>query len=265
MVGGPGRRFSGIASTFHSEEVLVTTLRSFRLAFDVRGVLRDAAFNCEADIFLRNYGVERAAHIAEFAPYEPSSVFLAVLDEIGDPVSVMRLIVPSEVGLKTLHETAGAPWHLDGPRVARAAGLDLTTTWDVATLGVPLGIGRHRFAVTAALYHGLVVAARENGVRSLVMNLDERVRTILTVTGLITNALPGAGPLPFCGSSASTPVYGHCAPMLAMQRRANPDAYRLIAHGVGLDGVSVPPSSAFVLNRQPVEPADERVALPVSA
>ncbi|MCU1656427.1 MAG: hypothetical protein JWO57_1083 [Pseudonocardiales bacterium] len=220
--------------------------RSFELVFQPTGLLRQAAFMCEARVFDETYGVALPEHIVEFAPYEDASAFIAVVDDRHDVVAAMRLITPSPVGLKTIHESCGEPWHLDGPRAARAVGMDMTTTWDIATLGVPRGIGRHRFAVTAALYHGLVIVARENNVRSIVMNVDERVRTVLNMTGLVTNALPGAKPGPFCGSPASTPVYAHCAQMLDTQRRINPDGYRLIAQGIGLDAVSVPSAANFV-------------------
>jgi hypothetical protein len=101
--------------------------------------------------------------------------------------------------------------------------------------------------VTTALYHALAIAVRRNGVRSLLMTVDERVRRILEVLGIAGNALPGAQPLPFCGSPASTPVYGHCAEMWLWQRRVNPEAHRMIALGVGLD-VTVPASSTFLLS-----------------
>jgi hypothetical protein len=79
------------------------------------------------------------------------------------------------------------------------------------------------------------------------MTVDERVRAILSVMGLTTFALPGAKPGPFCGSPASTPVWAHCAQMLDGQRRNNPEAYRLIAQGIGLDGISVPTADQFAL------------------
>ncbi|HEY2044676.1 MAG TPA: hypothetical protein VGH11_18525 [Jatrophihabitans sp.] len=221
--------------------------------FEPSGSIRQSVFEREAEIFLHSYGVSGDDHIAEFAPYESASTFVAVLDDLDDVLGVMRIIKPGPAGLKTINESCGQPWNIDGPRAARAVGLEESSTWDVATVGVPRGAGRHRFAVTAALYHGLVLSARQNGVRSLVMTLDERVRTILTATGLITTAFPGARPGPFCGSKASTPVFGHCDAMLDAQRRLNPDAYRLIVQGVGLDAISVPARQSFILGRSDAE------------
>jgi len=221
----------------------------FRLVFQPSEELRATVFEREAQIFDATYGVPYDEHVLEFAPYESASVFLAVLDSQDDVAGVMRLILPGPAGLKTLNEAAGQPWCIDAMRAARAVGVDPERTWDVATLGVTKGIGRYRFAVTAALYHGLSVAARRNDVRSLLMTVDDRVRSILQVAGLFTTALPGAKSAPFCGSPASTPVYGHCADMFDTQRRVNPDGYRLIVQGVGLDEVSIPPLDQFDIAR----------------
>jgi hypothetical protein len=223
------------------------TMSLYRLVFQPSEEIRAKAFACEAEIFAANYGVTYDHHVEEFAPYESASTFLVVLDRADAVAGVMRLITPGPAGLKTLTEAGGEPWCIDGPRAAAAVGVDPAHTWDVATLGVPKGIGRHRFAVTAALYHGLAIAARRNRVRSLLMTVDERVRSILQVGGLFTTALPGATPGPFCGSPASTPVYGHCAQMLSTQRRVNPAAYHLITQGVGLDEIAIPPSTHFEL------------------
>jgi hypothetical protein len=169
--------------------------------------------------------------------------------------ATMRLIFPGPAGLKTLVDASNSPWRLDALRTAAAVGVDPQRTWDVGTLATAPGLGRHRFAVTAALYHGLTVAAGRNRVRSLLMTVDERVRGILQTFGLFTSALPGAKPLPFEGSPASTPVYGHCAQMLDTQRRVNPEAYRLVTQGVGLEGVRIPPAAEFERSRELVPTA----------
>lgn len=220
----------------------------YRLIFQPGPDLRAAAFAHEAAVFGSVYSVPYDFHVAEFAPYEAQSAFLVVVDKDERVRGTMRLVTPGPAGLKTIVEAARSPWFLDADRSARAVGLDLRTTWDVATLAVGNGLGRDRLVVTAALYHGLTVAARRNRVSSLLMTVDERVRGILqTYFGLYTTALPGATPQPFEGSPASTPVYGHCAAMLATQRRQNPEAYRLLTLGIGLDGITVPSDEHFDL------------------
>jgi hypothetical protein len=226
----------------------VASAAPFRLIFQPDTELRDAAFALEADTFDRTYGVPLEFHINEFAPYEDQSAFLIVTDSEYRVRAAMRLVTPGPAGLKTLVEAAQSPWFLDAYRSATVVGIDPARTWDVATLAVGRGLGKSRFVVTAALYHGLTIAARRNRVGSLLMTVDERVRGILqTYFGLYTSPLPGATPKPFEGSPASTPVWGHCAQMLDVQRRRNPEAYRLITRGVGLDGVSIPADEHFDL------------------
>jgi hypothetical protein len=226
----------------------VATAAPFRLLFQPRAELRDAAFALEAQTFDRTYGVPFDFHVDEFAPYEAQSAFLIVVDAEERVRASMRLVTPGPAGLKTLVEAARSPWYLDAARSAEVVGIDPSRTWDVATLAVGRGLGKARFVVTAALYHGLTIAARRNRVTSLLMTVDERVRGILqTYFGLYTSPLPGATAKPFEGSPASTPVWGHCAQMLDVQRRRNPEAYRLITRGVGLDGVGIPADEHFDL------------------
>jgi hypothetical protein len=220
--------------------------RPFRLRFEPDPVLNEAAFRCEADAFRVHYNVSYSAHVAEFAPYRDYSSFLAVYDHHDRAVGVLRLIRPNPLGLKTLAEVAGPPWSVDALAAAEAVGLDPLTTWDVATLAVPRA-SSNRPAIVAALYHGLVRVAEHNDVRSLVMNLDIRVRSVLAMMGLLADPIPGVRPMPFCGSQASQPTYAHRDQMLDTQRRVNPEAYRLITEGSGLDDVQVPPGAEFVV------------------
>lgn len=239
-----------------------------RLVFDVQGSLLDAARACEADVFLAWYGNTAEQLDEEYGGYARSSVFIALADDAGGVAGACRLIVPGPAGLKTLHDMGGEPWHLDGPRSARAAGLDLESTWDVATLGVRDGAGAGGVMAAAALYHGLILATRVNQVSSLVSILDERVRTLLRSVGVITHPLPGATTAPYLGSKASTPVYGKMAHALDTWRRIAPDAFKLIAQGNGLHGVRVPDPAAFVLGDRVIdltEPTSTPTPAPSSA
>jgi hypothetical protein len=231
----------------------------FQLLFQPEPELRTAAFAHEAKVFETTYRVPYDFHVAEFAPYEDQSAFLVVVDEEQQVRATMRLVTPGPVGLKTLVEAARDPWFIDAGRSAAVVGIDPERTWDVATLAVGRGLGRHRLAVTAALYHGLTIAALQNRVASLLMTVDERVRGILQqYFGLYTTALPGATPKPFEGSPASTPVFGHCAQMLDQQRRLSPEAYRLITQGIGLEAVAIPAAEHFdMLERALVETVPE--------
>lgn len=222
------------------------------LHFDVQDDLLASARECEAEVFLRWYGNTRSELEDEYGPYEDSSVFMAVADTSGEVVATMRLLVPGgRAGLKTLNDVGRAPWGIDGSRAAAVAGLDLTSTIEIATISsrrksTPQGL-RHSFT----LYRGLMLAARANNFSALVAVLDDRVRRLLDTVGLVTLPLPGTGPAPYLGSDASTPVYAHGPQLLDNQRRVSPEAFALVTQGIGLDGIGVPPQGAFQLRRGP--------------
>lgn len=220
---------------------------ALRLEFNVHGTLRRAAEACEADVFLNWYGNTTQQLRDEYGPYDDASVFVAVYDQYDTAVGAMRLIRPVLGRLKTTDDIAGPPWSVDGARSLRAAGFDVATAWDVATVGVRAGREGPNLMIAAALYHAIFMAYRANGFRALVAILDEHVRTLLATIGLPFHVLPGTRTTSYLGSPASTPVYAGCANLVDGQRRANPDAYRLVMDGVGLDGISLPPLEAYVL------------------
>jgi hypothetical protein len=216
--------------------------------FDVSGALLESARECEAEVFLRWFGNTREQLADEYGPYEDSSVFLAIADERDEVLGAVRLLVPGgRAGLKTLTDIGREPWGVDGARVAGAAGIDLGSTWEVATLGVRGGRTANRLQLSLALYHGLMTVAQVNRMSSFVAVLDERVRRLLGSVGILTHPLPGTATSSYLGSAASTPVYAHFAPMLDNQRREFPDAHRLVTIGTGLDGIALPGREAFRL------------------
>ena len=234
------------------------------LRFNPEADLLAAARDCEAEVFLRAYGNTRQQLEDEYGPYEQASVFIALADDSGDVLGACRLIRPTEQGLKTLDDAARPPWSLDVARSVRAARLDVTRTWDVATLGCRRGLKGPGRLASAALFHGLVMAVRANEVRSAVMIIDERVRSRLASAGMTGHTLPGARPARYLGSAASTPVYRHCDEAFDQQRITNPEAHRLYTQGVGLDGIRVPPLAEFrFVERSTV--ASVTVAHPVGA
>jgi hypothetical protein len=223
------------------------TATPLRLKFNPTGAALAAARACEAETFLATYGNTTADFDVEYGPYEAASTFLTLTKADGDVVAACRLITPSPAGLKTINDAARPPWLVDGVRSARAAGIDLARTWDVATIAVRPDAGLSRLFAAAALYHGIALAARVNRIQTIVMIMDERARRLLTGTGVLTQPLPGAHAGPYLGSVASTPLYGNMAQMADLQRQVNPEAHRLIGQGIGLDGVSVPELTAFEL------------------
>ena len=217
------------------------------LHFNVRGDLLEAARQCEEDVFLQAFGNTRAQLEEEYGPYNDQSVFVAVADDSGHVLGSCRLITPGPAGLKTLNDVSREPWGVNGLRSAAAASVDPAKTWDVGTLGVRKDVRGGKMAISMALYHALVIATRVNEVSSITAILDEQARRVLGMAEFVMPALPGTRAGEYLGSPSSTPVYGHPAAMIDAQRRMNPDAYRLMSLGIGLDGISVPEESAFVL------------------
>lgn len=210
-----------------------------RLAFGVRGPLRDAAVECEADVFGHWYGNTQAQLAGEYAEFETETEFLAVLDDEDRAVASARIIVSRTGHLKTFEDVQRPPWSLDLDDVVRRTDIDVTSCWDIATLGVRPELRAKGLFAAAALYHGLIAATRVNRARSVVAILDDRVRSVLGSVSLDMRPIPGAGSADYLGSARSTPVFGHCADMVDRQRRTNPEAHRFVTEGIGLDVVSL--------------------------
>lgn len=221
--------------------------RQYRLSFCPEGDVLAGARACEAEVFLRTYGNTEADFAAEYSAYDHASRFIALTDGHGYVVGACRIILPSPVGLKTVNDVRRAPWSVDGSRAVRVAGADVAHAWDVATVAVRPQ-GNTTPLASAALYHGLVMATRANGVRWITMMLDERARRLLAMAGFVPRPIPGTGPAPYLGSPATTPLVGDVAAMIDAQRRQNPDAYRLMSLGAGLTDIDVPPLSHWIVS-----------------
>jgi hypothetical protein len=237
------------------------------LHFDVRGDLLDAARACEEEVFLQAFGNTRDQLEDEYGPYNDQSVFVAVADDSGEVYGSARLITPGPAGIKTINDLSREPWQVDGLRSARAAQIDLDSTWDLATCGVRREYRRQGLMVAMAMYHAFMKSTRVNEVQTATSMLDEYAYRVLTANGFRFNTLPGARPAPYLGSPKSTPVYGHWADIADAQRRLNPEAYRMITMGIGFDGVALPAESDWVLRPQlaPVAATERRDVAVVAA
>lgn len=209
-----------------------------RFVLDPVGDELVAALDCEADVFMQTYGNTVDQLADEYGPYADATGFMTLLDENCRALATTRFIVPGPTGLKTLNDTRRPPWNVDGLRSARAAGIDPSRTWDIATVAVRR-TSRGSLAA-AALYHGVAAAANANNIDSIVMIVDARARRLFSASGMQTRALPGTTEGEYLGSLRSTPVWADLREMFDRQRQTNPDAYRLIYQGIGLDGITLP-------------------------
>jgi len=237
-----------------------------RLCFDPEPGVLAAARECEADVFLDAYGNTVQELDAEYSAYDDHSHFLAVADTDDQVLAAARLIFPSQAGLKSLNDTAREPWHIDGDRSARLAGIDPDRAMDVATISVRRGVKGPGLLAAIALYRGIVLVTRMNRLDWIVMIMDLRARRLLHSVGLQTQVLPGTAPASYLGSASSVPVWAKMSAMLDGQRTISPDGFRMVAQGVGLDGISVGPDSEFLAIPHYFEPsAVELVGLAESA
>jgi hypothetical protein len=209
-----------------------------RLVLDPTGDELTAALNCEAEVFKQTYGNTLEQLAEEYGPYAEATGLMTLLDEGCRALATTRFIAPGPAGLKTLNDTRCAPWNVDGVRSALAAGIDPSRTWDIATIAVRRS-SRGGLAA-AAMYHGIATAAHANDIDSIVMIMDARARRLLSASGMQTRALPGTTEGEYLGSAKSTPVWADLREMFDLQRQINPEAYRLIYQGIGLDGISLP-------------------------
>jgi hypothetical protein len=210
-----------------------------RFVLDPVGDELAAALRCEADVFLETYGNTAAEMDREYGPYLDQTGFMTVLAQDGEAVATARFIGPGPAGHKSLNDTSRPPWGIDGQRSARSAGVDLDKTWDIATVAVRPGHGRGGLCA-AALYHGIVAAAFANDIEYVVMIMDSHARRLLSGLGMQTQVLPATSTGEYLGSESSTPLWANLHRMFERQRQDDPDAYRLIFQGVGLDGIELP-------------------------
>ncbi len=225
---------------------LVTAV-PLRLSFHPDADVDPDVLVCEFEVLNHWYGDTRDLLDEAYGPYQDQTCFLTLHHATDGVVGFCRLILPGPLPLKTIVDIDRPPWNVDGHRAAAAAGVDVSRTWDIATLGMRHQILGAGSVAAAALYHGLILATRANEIPWLTAIIDRRVRSLLSSIGLPLQALPGTQAESYMGSPACAPVYTHLPSILDAQRRNDPDAYRLVSLGSGLDGVAVPALADFTI------------------
>src|SRR4051812_47101799 len=153
-----------------------------------------ALLACEADVLGERYGDTAESLEQAYGGYGDGTVWLSVRDDEDRVLGWGRLIVPGPVPPKTLVDFARDPWNLDAGLAAGKVGLDPNSCMDIATIGARSDLGGDGARVAAALYHGIVMSTRVNGIDWVVAILHVLVRRVLASAGLVMHALPGASP-----------------------------------------------------------------------
>jgi hypothetical protein len=204
------------------------------------------ALSVERRVFLEAFGNTPEMLASEYEAYDASSVFLCVLDHRRNvPAGMMRILVPSLAGLKSLNDIKPI-WGLDHTEVFARAGLvyDEPGTWDIATLAVApdyRGVAQAGL-VSIALYQTLSMAAQRCGIRQMVAILHEPVLKLLQRK--FRGPFVVLGDLPareYLGSPASLAVIGDMDEWLHHLAEADPILYEIMHDGEGMEPAIRPP------------------------
>lgn len=194
----------------------------------------------EQVVFLEAFGNTPDVLAAEYGPYESASVFICVIDHRrGLPAGVMRVLMPSPAGLKSLEDIDPVWGEPASALIERTrVGIDPSRTWDIATLAIA---GDYRAKATAGLvsmglYQTLTLAAFLCGTEWFVAILDMPVFRILRwKLHMIFAGYKSVAPRPYLGSAASIPAW---CDVLAAERRlaaTDPELHSILVKGIGLE------------------------------
>lgn len=199
----------------------------------------------ERTVFLEAFGNTPELLEKEYGRYEPTSVFLCVVDHRHRRAAgAVRLILPAPggPGLKTLNDLEPVFGERAGTLLSHAGvAPPPDATWDVATLAV---MPEYRGAAAAglvslALYQSGVRAARHVGVDWMVAILDAVVHRMQRFA-FHAPFVPFAPPRPYLGSPASYPVYLHVSEWGRRIEVADPSMYDVMFHARGIEAAVRP-------------------------
>lgn len=194
----------------------------------------------ERTVFGEFFGNSPELLAEEYGRYDGASLFLCVVDHRRRvPAGVMRVIVPSDAGLKSLHDIESA-WNQPLDEVLERTGLDLTDdgVWDVATLAVDRDYRGEatRGLVSMALYQGLATTAVRAGIGWFVTILDLVVLDLIQT--LVTDPFrhyAGVEPMSYLDSPMSVPVWCDIDDWTRRFAAADPALFDTVCRGSGLE------------------------------
>jgi len=181
----------------------------------------------------------------EYAPYEDATLFLCVLDHRrGLPAGMIRLVLPSPAGFKSLHDLESG-WEVkpDAAFVRTGIAPDPDEVLDVVTVAVDAEYrGRASDGmISLALYQAVVQTARTRRLRWLVTILDLVVLDLINgLTSAPFRRYRGVEPRSYLDSPASLPVYCDLAEYLERLAAADASMYGILRDAVGLEAAVRP-------------------------
>lgn len=199
----------------------------------------------ERVVFQEYFGNSPELMAAEYAAYEPASVFFCVVDHRRRlPAGVMRVIRPGERGFKSLHDMErGWERSLDDVLARTRLSLDPDRVWDVATLAVDAEYrgDKTNGLISLALYQALATAALRAGVGWWVTILDVVVLDLLqTQTQRPFSYFHGVAPKRYLDSPSSVPVWCDIPKWERRLGALDPAMHEIICQGRGLEAAVTP-------------------------
>lgn len=220
----------------------------------------ELARHVERTVFEETFGNPRELLDEEYGPYEASTVFYCVIDQRRRlPAGMMRIILPSEQGLKTfqvIEDVWGAS--RDDVMARSDTTWDLTRTWDVTTLAVaPEYRGKSTDGlISLGLYQTLVRSALAGDAQILVTILDMKpLDLIQTFTHIAFHGFAGVEPMSYLDSPLSIPMYVEFDEWIPRVLTDAPDTHNLLINGIGIEAAMRPPAWAPLMRALGREPA----------
>lgn len=178
----------------------------------------------EAQIFIEAGYVESAEELAEdYADYKEASHFV-VVEKDGNIMGVLRIIDNTSKGLKTLNDAHGGGLTITPEGWEMIEQTDPTKIAEIGTIGVDKpyrGIGSGRALVK--LYGAIIAHCEENGVDTLVANMDEDYYQTFKL--MFEDTIKEVGPLVEYMGSPVVPLYMKPFDMLDHLRVNHPSFY----------------------------------------
>jgi hypothetical protein len=205
----------------------------------------------EHEVFYEYFGNTPDLLADEYDPYEHASMYLLAVDHARlVTAGVMRLIMPTPYGLKTLHDMETV-WGEDVDAVLERTGItfDRDRVWDVSTIAVrPEYRGSSTDGlISASCLQGVMQIAHVCDVQYFVTTLDMVVLKLFQDLCSRPMALfRGVEPMRYLDSPASVPLYLDVAAYIARVGVEDRPMYEMFVEGKGFEAAMSTPDWSVV-------------------
>ncbi|WP_131783921.1 GNAT family N-acyltransferase [Legionella gresilensis] len=168
----------------------------------------------EAKVFWEVYRNDEELLNNEYEEYMPYSNFLLVIDhKEKKPIGSVRMMRPSELGLKTFHTIVEPPWSCNIQEIIHLNNLSeiLDSIYDITTLSV---VKEYRtssgFSIGLGVYLSILGFLLKNDIRYYASVMDVKLFKLLKRIGFAVGVIKGTSGKFFLGSECSYPAFVDC-------------------------------------------------------